>query len=184
MTSSPVQKSWNDIILPPDTKKQLLQLNKLLVEFLKEYNTSEISSSINRGKGITAVFTGQDKTSKNMAAEILSNQGSSGILDIIRIDLSKIVQKYIGETEKNLNSIFGSAENSGAILFFDEADALFGKRTDISDAHDRYDNIELDFLLQHLEAYPGLVIMATNRKYLDTAFPRRIQLFIDFPILE
>jgi SpoVK/Ycf46/Vps4 family AAA+-type ATPase len=114
-----------------------------------------------------------------MAAEILANHLK---LDLYRIDLAGVVSKYIGETEKNLKKVFDAAEQSGAILFFDEADALFGKRTEVKDSHDRYANIEVNYLLQRMEDYCGLAILATNRKSaLDRAFLRRLRFLVDFP---
>jgi SpoVK/Ycf46/Vps4 family AAA+-type ATPase len=113
-----------------------------------------------------------------MAAEVIANELS---LDLYRIDLSAVVNKYIGETEKNLRRVFDAAECGGVILFFDEADALFGKRSEVKDSHDRYANIEINYLLQRLESYRGLAILATNmRTALDTAFTRRIRFIVEF----
>ncbi|MBZ0298762.1 MAG: ATP-binding protein, partial [Anaerolineae bacterium] len=129
--------------------------------------------------GISALFTGPSGTGKTMAAEIIANELK---LDLYKIDLSTVVSKYVGETEKNLARIFSAAENANAILFFDEADALFGKRTEVKDAHDRYANIEVSYLLQRMEEYRGVAILATNlRKNMDDAFVRRIQYTIEFP---
>nr|MBA3770352.1 AAA family ATPase [Blastocatellia bacterium] len=114
-----------------------------------------------------------------MAAEVIADQLA---LDLYRIDLSPVVSKYIGETEKNLRKIFDRLGNSGAVLFFDEADALFGKRSEVKDSHDRYGNIETSYLLELLERYEGIVILATNRKKdIDEAFVRRLRFMIDFP---
>ena len=114
-----------------------------------------------------------------MAAEVLAHELG---LDLYRIDLSAVVSKYIGETEKNLRRLFDAAEDGGAILFFDEADALFGKRSEVKDSHDRYANIEVNYLLQRMEAYRGLAILATNMKdALDPAFLRRLRFVVDFP---
>jgi len=114
-----------------------------------------------------------------MAAEVIANQLK---LDLFRIDLSAVVSKYIGETEKNLRKLFDAAEDGGAILFFDEADALFGKRTEVKDSHDRYANIEVNYLLQRMENYRGLAILATNmRESLDQAFVRRLKFIVNFP---
>src|SRR5690606_9508293 len=116
---------------------------------------------------------------KTMAAEVLARHLD---LDLFRIDLASVVSKYIGETEKNLKRVFDAAEASGAILFFDEADALFGKRTEVKDSHDRYANIEIDYLLQRMEDYRGLAILATNMKsHLDPAFLRRLRFVVDIP---
>src|SRR5947209_9967836 len=134
---------------------------------------------MNRGLGISALFAGESGTGKTMAAEVKANQLR---LNLYRIDLSAVVSKYIGETEKNLRRMFDAAENGGAILFFDEADALFGKRSEVKDSHDRYANIEINYLLQRMEAYRGLAILATNMKSaLDTAFLRRLRFIVNFP---
>jgi SpoVK/Ycf46/Vps4 family AAA+-type ATPase len=125
------------------------------------------------------LFAGASGTGKTMAAEVLANALR---LDLYRIDLSTVVSKYIGETEKNLRRVFDTAEDGGAILFFDEADALFGKRSEVKDSHDRYANIEISYLLQRMESYRGLAILATNMKgALDTAFLRRLRLVVNFP---
>jgi SpoVK/Ycf46/Vps4 family AAA+-type ATPase len=128
---------------------------------------------------VTVLFAGPPGTGKTMAAEIIA--GELG-LDLYKIDLSTIVSKYIGETEKNLERIFVEATTSNAILFFDEADALFGKRSEVRDSHDRYANIEISYLLQRMEAYDGVTILATNmRANLDEAFTRRLQFAVDYP---
>src|SRR6185437_7411183 len=132
-----------------------------------------------RGLGISALFAGPSGTGKTLAAEVLANDLQ---LDLYRIDLSQVVSKYIGETEKNLRAVFDAAETSGAVLLFDEADALFGKRSEVRDSHDRYANIEVSYLLQRMESYRGLAILTTNRRSsLDTAFLRRIRFVIPFP---
>ena len=131
-----------------------------------------------RGLGISALFAGSSGTGKTMAAEVLANDLR---LDLYRIDLSQVVSKYIGETEKNLRRVFDAAEESGAVLLFDEADALFGKRSEVRDSHDRYANIEVSYLLQRMEAYRGLAVLTTNMKtLLDTAFLRRIRFVVEF----
>ena len=132
-----------------------------------------------RGLGISALFAGASGTGKTMAAEVLAGELR---LDLYRIDLSQVVSKYIGETEKNLRRVFDAAEEGGAILLFDEADALFGKRSEVKDSHDRYANIEVSYLLQRMEAYRGLAILTTNMKNaLDTAFLRRLRFIVQFP---
>jgi SpoVK/Ycf46/Vps4 family AAA+-type ATPase len=132
-----------------------------------------------RGLGISALFSGASGTGKTMAAEVLANELG---LDLFRIDLSAVVNKYIGETEKNLRRLFDAFEESGAVLFFDEADALFGKRTEVRDSHDRYANVEVSYLLQRMESYRGLAILATNFKAaLDPAFLRRLRFIVEFP---
>jgi SpoVK/Ycf46/Vps4 family AAA+-type ATPase len=132
-----------------------------------------------RGLGISALFSGASGTGKTMAAEVLANELH---LDLYRIDLSSVVSKYIGETEKNLRRVFDAAEESGSILLFDEADALFGKRSEVKDSHDRHANIEVSYLLQRVEAYRGLAILTSNLpEALDTAFLRRIRFVVQFP---
>jgi len=129
--------------------------------------------------GISALFAGESGTGKTMAAEVLANALH---LDLYRIDLSAVVSKYIGETEKNLRRVFDAAEDGGAILLFDEADALFGKRSEVKDSHDRYANIEVSYLLQRMEAYSGLAVLTTNHKEgLDSAFQRRLRFVVHFP---
>jgi SpoVK/Ycf46/Vps4 family AAA+-type ATPase len=132
-----------------------------------------------RGLGISALFAGASGTGKTMAAEVLANELR---LDLYRIDLSQVVSKYIGETEKNLRRVFDAADDGGAVLLFDEADALFGKRSEVKDSHDRYANIEVSYLLQRMEAYRGLAILTTNLKSaVDSAFLRRLRFVIEFP---
>jgi SpoVK/Ycf46/Vps4 family AAA+-type ATPase len=136
-------------------------------------------NKLGHGRGISALFSGGSGTGKTMAAGIIANELG---LDLYRIDLSQVVNKYIGETEKNLERVFNAAEQANAILFFDEADALFGKRSDVKDAHDRYANLEVGYLLQKMEEYEGLAILATNlRQNLDDAFLRRLSVIVDFP---
>ena len=143
------------------------------------YDDWGFGARLGRARGITALFAGPSGTGKTLAAEVVA--GALGC-DLQRIDLAGVVDKYIGETEKHLRTIFDAAERSGALLFFDEADALFGKRTDVRDSHDRYANIEVDYLLQRMEDYPGLAVLATNRKSaLDPAFLRRLRFVLDFP---
>jgi SpoVK/Ycf46/Vps4 family AAA+-type ATPase len=132
-----------------------------------------------RGLGVSALFAGESGTGKTLAAEVLAAELH---LDLYRIDLSAVVSKYIGETEKNLRRVFDAAEDGGAVLLFDEADALFGKRSEVRDSHDRYANIEVSYLLQRMEAYRGLAILTTNLKSaLDPAFQRRLRFIVHFP---
>jgi hypothetical protein len=132
------------------------------------------------GRGLTALFTGDPGTGKTMAAQVLAHELG---LDLFRVDLSRVMSKYIGETEKNLSQLFDEARASGAILFFDEADALFGKRTEVKDAHDRYANLEIGYLLQRMEEHTGTTVLATNRmRDLDEAFTRRFHFILDFPM--
>jgi hypothetical protein len=169
---------WEDIILPDD---QLTMLREIVTTVwgrplvLEEWGVGQklVSSS-----GVTILFSGPPGTGKTMAAEVIAAELG---LDLYKINLSTIVSKYIGETEKNLERIFKEAEHSNAILFFDEADALFGKRSEVKDSHDRYANIEISYLLQRMEAYNGVTILATNlRANLDEAFTRRLQFAVDF----
>lgn len=170
---------WTDLVLPPDP---LVQLQELCSRFKYRhlvYQTWGFDRKLSLGKGLTALFVGGPGTGKTMAVEVIATDLG---LDLYRIDLSQIVSKYIGETEKNLDRIFQAAESANAILFFDEADALFGKRSDVKDAHDRYANIEVGYLLQKIETYEGLAILATNlRQNLDDAFTRRLQFIVEFP---
>ena len=133
-------------------------------------------------QGLKVLFAGESGTGKTMAGQVLARELG---LDLFRIDLAAVVSKYIGETEKNLDRIFSAAEGSNAILFFDEADALFGKRSEVRDSHDRYANIEVSYLLQKMDGYAGAVILATNfRQNMDDAFLRRLDVVIDFPFPE
>ncbi len=131
------------------------------------------------GSGMSLLFSGEKGSGRTKAAEVIADQLA---LDLYRIDLSSVVSKYIGETEKNLKRLFDSSGNSGAVLFFDEADTLFGNRSEVKDSHDRYANIETSYLLELVESYEGIVILATNRKKdIDEAFVRRLRFTIDFP---
>jgi SpoVK/Ycf46/Vps4 family AAA+-type ATPase len=146
------------------------------------YEAWGFASKSTRGVGISALFAGPSGTGKTMAGEVLANELR---LDLFRIDLSQVVSKYIGETEKNLRRVFDAAEEGAAILLFDEADALFGKRSEVKDSHDRYANIEVSYLLQRMEDYRGLAILTTNRRdALDAAFLRRIRFMVEFPFPE
>ncbi len=169
----------DDIVLPEEASRQLEEIAAQVTHRPQVYEAWGFGAKLSRGRGISALFAGPSGTGKTMAAEILANQLQ---LDLYRIDLAGVVSKYIGETEKNLKKVFDAAEQSGAILFFDEADALFGKRTEVKDSHDRYANIEVNYLLQRMEEYRGLAILATNRKSaLDQAFLRRLRFLVDFP---
>ena len=170
---------WADIVLPPDRLAQLQEICNHMKYRERVYGDWGFDAKLALGKGLSVLFAGPSGTGKTMAAEIIA--GELG-LDLYKIDLSTVVSKYIGETEKNLSRIFTEAETSNAILFFDEADALFGKRSEVKDAHDRYANIETGYLLQRLEEYEGVVILATNfRKNMDEAFVRRLQFTVEFP---
>jgi hypothetical protein len=170
---------WEDIVLAADVLAQLRELASQVERRAHVYEAWGFGRQLGRGRAITALFSGPSGTGKTMAAEILANHLR---LDLYRTDLSGVVSKYIGETEKNLRKVFDAADRSGAILFFDEADALFGTRTEVRDSHDRYANIEVNYLLQRMEDYGGLAILATNRKAaLDDAFLRRLRFLVDFP---
>jgi ATPase family associated with various cellular activities (AAA)/Winged helix domain, variant len=171
--------TWGDLVLPPKHKETLTQIAAQVRQRRKVYTEWGFESKCSRGLGISALFAGPSGTGKTMAAEVLANDLG---LDLFCIDLSQVVSKYIGETEKNLSRIFEAAEDGVAVLMFDEADALFGKRTDVKDSHDRYANIEVSYLLQRMEAFRGLAILTTNRKNaLDQAFLRRIRFVVEFP---
>ena len=171
--------TWDDIVLPNEEIDLLRQVAGQVNQRTTVYGEWGFDRRMNRGLGISALFTGESGTGKTMAAEVLANELR---LNLYRVDLSAVVSKYIGETEKNLRRLFDAAEEGGAILFFDEADALFGKRSEVKDSHDRYANIEVNYLLQRIEAYLGLAILATNmRSALDTAFTRRLRFIVNFP---
>ena len=171
--------TWDDLVLPEMQNTILKEIGVHVQHRQKVYYDWGFASKSKRGLGISALFTGESGTGKTMASEVLANELQ---LDLYRIDLSQVVNKYIGETEKNLKRIFDAAEESGAILLFDEADALFGKRSEVKDSHDRYSNIEVSYLLQKMEAYRGLAILTTNMKNaLDKAFLRRIRFVVHFP---
>jgi SpoVK/Ycf46/Vps4 family AAA+-type ATPase len=172
--------SWNDIILPSDLFEQLKEIYGYIRHYYKVYSEWGFEKKLSLGKGLNALFSGPSGTGKTMAAEIIALELQ---LDLYKIDLSTVVSKYIGETEKNLNLIFKEGQTSNAILFFDEADAIFGKRSEVKDAHDRYANIEIAYLLQKMEEYDGMVILATNlRKNIDDAFSRRMHFTLEFPV--
>ncbi len=171
-----------DLVVPPDVQAQLRELSAQVEHRPLVYETWGFGRKLAHGKGLIALFTGEPGTGKTLAAQALAHDLG---LDLYKIDLSGVVSKYIGETEKNLNQIFAEAENANAILFFDEADALFGKRSEVKDAHDRYANIETAYLLQRMEDYAGVILLATNLKMnLDEAFLRRMHAVVDFPLPE
>ena len=174
--------SWGDIVLPPAQLTTLHLIATMIRQRPTVYGEWGFDRKLAMGKGVIALFAGPSGTGKTMAAEILAHELG---LDLYRIDLSSVVNKYIGETEKNLERLFSEAQDSDAILFFDEADALFGKRSGVSDAHDRYANIETAYLLQRTEEYNGLVILASNLpRNMDDAFVRRIHFTVNFPAPE
>ena len=171
--------AWSDIVLPSDQMAQLREICFQAEYRQLVYGQWGFDQKLSLGKGLNVLFSGPPGTGKTMAAEVIARELR---LDLYRIDLSQVISKYIGETEKNLDRIFAAAENSNTVLFFDEADALFGKRSEVRDSHDRYANIEISFLLQKMEEYQGISILATNlRQNLDEAFVRRLQAIVEFP---
>jgi SpoVK/Ycf46/Vps4 family AAA+-type ATPase len=170
--------TWEDIVLPKDTLDHLKEVSGFIEYKGKVYSDWGFEKKLSLGKGLNVLFSGPPGTGKTMAAEILAKEAK---LDLYKIDLSSLVSKYIGETEKNLKKVFDEAETSNSILFFDEADALFGKRSEVKDSHDRYANIETSYLLQKMEGHEGIVILASNlSKNIDDAFLRRMHFKIDF----
>lgn len=171
--------TMDDLILP---QREKLTLDSIITNVRQRYKVYEewgFGKTGERGLGITTLFVGDSGTGKTMAAGVIANELN---LDLFKIDLSMVISKYIGETEKNLKKIFDAAEDGGAILLFDEADALFGKRSEVKDSHDRYANIEVGYLLQRMEEYRGLAILTTNMKdSLDKAFLRRLRFVVNFP---
>ncbi len=169
---------WEDLILTDVAQQVLVDIAAHVRQRLRVYHEWGFAKKTSRGMGISALFAGASGTGKTMAAEILAKTLN---LDLYRVDLSGVVSKYIGETEKNLRQVFAIAEAGGSILLFDEADALFGKRSDVKDSHDRYANMEVSYLLQQMESYQGLSILTTNLKdSIDTAFMRRIRFVVRF----
>jgi adenylate kinase family enzyme len=173
---------WAHLVLPDRQLDLLRSISSYLRHRDRVLSDWGYDRTVSRTQGLKVLFAGASGTGKTMAAQVL---GAELGLEIFRVDLATVVSKYIGETEKNLERIFGAADGSNAILFFDEADALFGKRSEVSDSHDRYANIEVAYLLQRMEAYPGAVILATNfRRNIDEAFIRRLDFVVDFPFPE
>jgi len=172
------RRTWDDLVLPTEEKAQLRELSARYRHRVTVYETWGFQAL--PSAGLVALFAGPSGTGKTLAGEVIA--GDLG-LDLYKVDLSSVVSKYIGETEKNLERVFTAASAGNVVLFFDEADALFGKRSEVSDAHDRYANIEVSYLLQRLESYDGLVVMATNlQRNLDAAFLRRIHVAVEFPL--
>ncbi|HSR29396.1 MAG TPA: ATP-binding protein [Anaerolineae bacterium] len=170
--------TWDDIVLAPDQLALLHEVVDTVRERPLVLRDWGVGRKLASSEGVTMLFSGEPGTGKTMAAEVMAAELG---LDLYKIDLSTVVSKYIGETEKNLEKIFGEAQSSNAILFFDEADAIFGKRSEVKDAHDRYANLEISYLLQRMEMYDGVTILATNlRANLDEAFTRRLQFAVDF----
>ena len=171
--------SWDDLVLPEGHVELLREIVRHVRHRTQVYERWGFGERTTRGLGVTALFAGESGTGKTLAAEVLAAELA---LDLYRIDLAATVSKYIGETEKNLRRLFDAAEASGAVLLFDEADALFGKRGEVKDGHDRYANLEVAYLLQRMESYRGLAILTTNlRSNLDRAFLRRLRFVVQFP---
>ena len=174
-----ISLAWDNLVLPPEQMAQLREFCDQARYRHVVYHEWGFAHKLPSGNGLSALFSGPPGTGKTMAAGIIA--ASLG-LNLYTIDLARIVSKYIGETEKNLQAVFSAAEHSNAILFFDEADALFGKRSQVKDAHDRYANIEIGYLLQQMEEYDGIVLLATNlQANMDEAFLRRLRFSIEFP---
>lgn len=170
---------WDDLVLPPPAMDALRAMTAQVRNRDTVLRRWGLAAGVTRGLGVSGLFHGQSGTGKTLAAEVIANELE---MDLYRIDLSQVISKYIGETEKNLCSVFDAAENTGAMLLFDEADALFGKRSEVRDSHDRYANIEVGYLLQRMESYRGVALLTTNmRSALDTAFLRRIRFVVQFP---
>ncbi|WP_328938935.1 ATP-binding protein [Streptomyces tauricus] len=170
---------WDDLVLHERQTSVLREIVAHVRQRATVHQEWGFAATLRRGLGVTALFAGGSGTGKTLAAEVMAKELG---LDLFVIDLSQVVSKYIGETEKNLRRVFDAAERGGALLLFDEADALFGKRSEVKDSHDRYANLEVSYLLMRMEAYRGLAILTTNmKKALDTAFLRRIRFVVDFP---
>ncbi|HEY2669687.1 MAG TPA: AAA family ATPase [Rugosimonospora sp.] len=173
---------WEDLVLPADRVAHLREICDQVRQHHRVFDRWGFGAKLSHGKGLSVLFSGPPGTGKTMAAEVLARELE---LDLYKVDVSGVVDKYIGETEKNLARIFDEAQAGNGILFFDEADAIFGKRTEVSDAHDRYANIETSYLLQKIEEYEGVVVLATNlRQNMDEAFTRRIRCIVEFPFPE
>jgi adenylate kinase family enzyme len=174
--------SFDDLVLPDRQRDLLRSISAYLRHRDRVLSEWGYEVTVARTQGLKVLFAGESGTGKTMVAQVLAAELG---LDLFRVDLATVVSKYIGETEKNLERIFTAADGSNAILFFDEADALFGKRSEVSDSHDRYANIEVAYLLQRMELYPGAVILATNfKRNIDDAFIRRLDFVVDFPFPE
>ena len=170
---------WEDIVLPPDELRQLQEVIGAVQGRRQVLEAWDFGAKVSVSTGVSALFSGPSGTGKTMAAGIVAQELA---MDLYRVDLARVVSKYIGETEKNLESLFDEARRAPAVLFFDEADALFGRRSEVRDAHDRYANVEVAYLLQRMDSFEGVTILATNlRKNIDHAFLRRVQFSVDFP---
>ena len=176
----PLRHGWHDIVLPDDERARLREIADAVRNRDRVMEQWGFGEKVCTGPGVNAIFFGPSGTGKTMAASILAAELG---MAIYRVDLSRVVSKYIGDTERNLNALFDEARRSFAMLFFDEAEAIFGKRSEVKDAHDRYANIEVAYLLQRMETFEGVAILATNlRKHMDNAFLRRLQFAVEFPL--
>jgi SpoVK/Ycf46/Vps4 family AAA+-type ATPase len=174
----PCPYDWDDLVLPEDMRAQLRELSGQIRLRWEVYEAWGFGKLAHLGTGIAALFAGPSGTGKTMAAQVLARALD---LDLYRVDLAGVINKYVGETEKRLRDVFAFGERAGVVLFFDEADALFGSRMQVKDSHDRFANIEIDYLLQRIERFDGIAILATNRKGdVDTAFLRRLRFVVDF----
>jgi SpoVK/Ycf46/Vps4 family AAA+-type ATPase len=174
----PLPFTWDDIVLPAQVRNHIAELEVHARSRWRVYEEWGFGRLCSMGRGISALFSGPSGTGKTMAVQVLA---ASLDMDLYRVDLAGVVSKYIGETEKHLREVFDSCERANVLLFFDEADALFGQRTEVKDAHDRFANIEIDYLMQRMEQFDGLAVLATNRKHeIDEAFLRRFRFIIDF----
>jgi SpoVK/Ycf46/Vps4 family AAA+-type ATPase len=175
-----VTRCWDDIVLPPDAMEQLREIAAQAARRATVYGEWGFGAKLGQGRGIASLFAGASGTGKTLAAEILAGELD---LDLYRIDLARVVSKYIGETEKNLRDVVRSAERAGAMVLFDEADSLFAGRTDVRDSRDRYANLQVNYLLQLMEAFRGVAVLATNRRgVIDPAFLRRLRFVVEFPL--
>jgi SpoVK/Ycf46/Vps4 family AAA+-type ATPase len=180
VTSIKSPYTWDDLVVTKNVKKQLLNACSYVKYKNIVFEKMGLNAKVSYGKGLNILLKGAPGTGKTMAAQVIANHLD---MELYKVDLSQIVSKYIGETEKNLNKIFDTCEGSGAVLFFDEMDALFSKRTEVKDSKDKNSNLEISFLLQRIEMYEGVVIMATNLlENVDEAFRRRIQYIVEFQI--
>src|SRR5207244_1667079 len=176
----PCNQTWDQLVLPARTLRRVREVAAAAKNRHVVYSQWAFESRVAAGPGLKVLFAVPSGTGKTMTADVIANDLG---LDLYKIDLSTVVSKYIGETEKNLEKIFRAAHSSNAILFFDEADALFGKRSEVKDAHDRYANIEVAYLLQKMDEHEGAVILASNlSKNIDDAFSRRMHYIVDFPL--
>lgn len=177
---APTVFGWDDIVLPKLVKRQVAAIPEHVRHSSRVLDEWDFASRLPYGRGVGALFSGPSGTGKTMCAQVIARDLG---VELMQVEISRCVSKYIGETEKNLDRCFAAAEAASAVLLFDESDALFGKRTEIKDAHDRYANVEVAYLLQRIEAYEGLVILTTNLKAnIDAAFLRRLRFVVDFPM--